>query len=67
MLSTWVGVMVIVSCALSIYVTIDIALSAIEAKSIGDRWGMGIYLVLLLCVVFVSVTQIILAKSILFS
>ena len=67
MLSTWVGVMVIVSCALSIYVTIDIALSAIEAKSIGDRWGMGIYLVLLLCMVFVSVTQIILAKSILFS
>lgn len=67
MLSTWVDVMVIVSCALSIYVTIDIALSAIEAKSIGDRWGMGIYLVLLLCIVFISVTQIILAKSILFS
>ena len=66
MLSTWVAVMVIVSCALSIYVTIDIALSAIEAKSIGDRWGMGIYLVLLLCIVFVSVTQIIIVKNILF-
>ena len=67
MLSTWLDVIVVVSCALSIYVTIDIALSAIEAKSTGDRWGMGIYLVLLLCIVFVSVTQIILAKNILFS
>ena len=67
MLSTWVDVIVVVSCVLSIYVTIDIALSAIEAKSTGDRWGMDIYLVLLLCAVFVSVTQIILAKDILFS
>lgn len=67
MLSEWVGVIVVVSCVLSIYVTIDIALSAIEAKSTGDRWDFGIYLVLLLCAVFISVTLIILAKSILFS